>query len=49
MGAWGFVALAYGIVWSALIIYWISLRKRMHKAEAKLAQLEANPKTARHA
>jgi hypothetical protein len=25
MGAWGFVFLAYGIVWCAILIYWLTL------------------------
>ena len=39
MGAWGFVALAYGIVWSALLIYLFTLKNRLRKAETRLAQL----------
>ena len=39
MGAWGFVFLAYGIVWGAILLYLISLKRRYHKAEAEVAQL----------
>lgn len=48
MGGWGYVVLAYGIVWSVLVIYWLSLRKRMYRAEAKLSQIESSPKMASH-
>ena len=39
MGAWGFVFLAYGIVWCAILIYWITLKRRLRRAETELAQL----------
>ena len=29
MGAWGFVFLAYGIVWGAILIYWLTLKRRL--------------------
>jgi CcmD family protein len=51
MGAWGFVFLAYGIVWGAIVIYWVTLKRRFRRAEAELAQLRgteeprANAKT----
>jgi CcmD family protein len=41
MGAWGFVLLAYGIVWCAILIYWLTLRRRFRRAEAELEQLRA--------
>ena len=41
MGAWGFVLLAYGIVWFALLLYLFRLKTRMRKAEAKLSQLRS--------
>jgi CcmD family protein len=41
MGAWGFVFLAYGIVWGAIVIYWVTLKRRFRRAEAELAQLRA--------
>lgn len=43
MGAWEFVALAYGIVWAALLIYLFTLKNRLRKAEAKLTQLQRLP------
>ncbi len=38
MSSWGFVFLAYGIVWGALLIYLFSLKRRLHKAEKELAE-----------
>ena len=34
MGAWGFVFLAYGIVWGTILIYWLTLKRRLERAEA---------------
>jgi CcmD family protein len=48
MDGWGYVLLAYGIVWTALAGYWLSLRKRMRRAEAKLSRIESSPKMASH-
>jgi CcmD family protein len=51
MGAWGFVFLAYGIVWGAIVIYWVTLKRRFRRAEEELARLRgteeprANAKT----
>ncbi len=45
MGAWGFVFLAYGIVSAALVLYWLLLKRRLHKAEMELAQLRAQEGT----
>jgi CcmD family protein len=39
MEAWGFVFLAYGIVWGAIVIYWLTLKRRLRRAETELAQL----------
>jgi len=41
MGPWGFVALAYGIVWGAIAIYAFSLKRRYKAAAAELARLDA--------
>jgi len=41
MGAWGFVFFADGIVWCAILIYWITLKRRLRRAETELAQLRA--------
>ena len=48
MDGWGYVLLAYGIVWMALILYWLSLRKRLSRAEMKLSSI-AERKTGSHA
>ncbi len=34
MGQWGFVFLAYGIVWGAILLYVVLLKRRIHKAAA---------------
>jgi len=41
MGPWGFVFLAYGIVWSCLLLYLFSLKRRQRKAAAELLQLRS--------
>ncbi len=41
MDGWGYVLLAYGIVWTALVVYWLGLRKRMTRAKAKLSEIAA--------
>ena len=41
MKGWGFVFLAYGVVWLALLVYLTSLKKRLRKADEELAQLRA--------
>ena len=33
MGHWGFVILAYGIVWSAIVLYLVILKRRLRKVE----------------
>lgn len=38
MGPWGYVFLAYGIVWGALLVYLFSLKRRLHKTEKELSQ-----------
>jgi CcmD family protein len=42
MGAWEFVFLAYGIVWCAILIYWLTLKRRLRRAEVELAQLRTS-------
>ncbi len=39
MSAWGFVFLAYGIVWFALLIYLFAVKRRFRKVQKELAQL----------
>ena len=33
MGHWGFVILAYGIVWSAIVLYLVILKRRLRTVE----------------
>jgi CcmD family protein len=42
MEAWGFVFLAYGIVWGAILIYWLTLKRRLRRAETELGQLRGS-------
>ncbi len=37
MGHWGFVFLAYGIVWGAICLYLFALKGRLKRAESELA------------
>lgn len=39
MGGWGFVSLAYGIVWGAILIYFFTLKRRYASATAELEGL----------
>jgi len=43
MGPWGFVFLAYGVVWGALLLYLALLKRRRRKAEADLSRLGDGP------
>ena len=45
MGAWGFVSLAYGIVWGAIVVYWLFLKRRFGQTEAELDRLRASELT----
>ncbi|HEY2988916.1 MAG TPA: CcmD family protein [Candidatus Binatia bacterium] len=49
MGKWGFVLLAYGIVWSAILAYLFHLKSRIRKAEAKLTQVKSKGSGVKHA
>lgn len=49
MSAWGFVFLAYGVVWGAILIYWLTLKRRLRRAEADLAQLRATQEPQKNA
>jgi len=42
VNAWGFVFLAYGIVWLALLLYLFSLKRRACRVEKELAQLRSS-------
>jgi len=37
MGRWGFVLLAYGIVWSVILFYILHLFRKYRKIKAELA------------
>jgi CcmD family protein len=39
MGHWSFVALAYGIVWSVIVVYFFFLKRRYRKAQMELTTL----------
>lgn len=41
MGSWGFVFLAYGIVWLALLAYLVGLKKRLREVEVELSRLRS--------
>jgi CcmD family protein len=41
MGPWGFVALAYGIVWGVILLYLISLKRRYNSAQLELDVLSS--------
>jgi CcmD family protein len=45
MGAWGFVILAYGIVWTTLALYLFALKRRLRKVEEELSQLRLSEKS----
>lgn len=34
MGHWGFVGLAYGIVWCSIVLYTVLLKRRIQRASA---------------
>ena len=48
MGPWGFVSLAYGIVWGAIVVYWFLLKRRYRQAEAELGRLRSSEAAASH-
>jgi len=45
MGAWGFVSLAYGIVYCAIVVYWLFLKHRFRQVETELNRLRASEAT----
>ena len=49
MGPWGFVFLAYGIVWGVMVMYFVALKGRLRNAESELAQLRSVEGTESHA
>jgi CcmD family protein len=42
MGGWGFVAAAYGIVWGAIVVYLLALKRRYYQAAMELDRLRAS-------
>ena len=40
MRGWGFVIAAYGIVWGAIVIYLLGLKRRYKQAAAELDRLQ---------
>jgi CcmD family protein len=40
MGHWGYVSLAYGIVWAAILLYLAILRQRRKRVEAELELID---------
>ncbi|MBI2989485.1 MAG: CcmD family protein [Deltaproteobacteria bacterium] len=49
MNAWGYVFLAYGIVWFALLIYLVLLNRRVRKVEAELSDLHPSEDLSKNA
>jgi CcmD family protein len=41
MGPWGFVALAYGIVWGTILVYLFGLKRRYNRAATELDRLRS--------
>jgi CcmD family protein len=41
-GGWGYVFLAYGIVWGAILFYLCSLKRRFRRAQAELGEFESH-------
>jgi CcmD family protein len=46
---WGYVFMAYGIVWGAILFYVISLKRRCRAAEAELQRLGAEKESQQNA
>lgn len=49
MKPWEFVALAYGIVWTVILVYWYQLKRRYNRAATELKELEGTEASASHA
>ncbi len=43
MGHWGFVFLAYGIVWGSILIYTVLLKRRIQAASREAARRDGRP------
>ena len=48
MGPWGYVSLAYGIVWGIIVVYWFLLKRRYRAAETELNRLRSSEAAANH-
>ena len=48
MGPWGYVSLAYGIVWGVIVVYWFLLKRRYRAAETELNRLRSSEAAANH-
>ncbi len=48
MSPWGFVALAYGIVWGSIVVYLFLLKRRYNRAALELDQLGSKEATVGH-
>ena len=49
MGLWGYVILAYGIVWGTILLYTILLKRRYRAAEGELRRLSESQESQHHA
>jgi CcmD family protein len=49
MGPWGFVFLAYGIVWGCILVYLVWLKRRVRCAEEDLLELRPTEEFSEHA
>lgn len=48
MEHWSFVALAYGIVWSVIVVYFFFLKRRYRKAQMELSALTSGQTLEEH-
>jgi CcmD family protein len=48
VGSWGFVFLAYGIIWGFIVTYLFALKRRVRCAEEELIQLRATEESSDH-
>ncbi len=48
MGHWGFVLLAYGIVWCSIVVYTVLLKRRTQRAAAAIQSPGAPTEASRH-
>ena len=49
MGMWGYVILAYGIVWGTISLYTVLLKRRVRAAENELERLSDAKEFEHHA